>query len=223
MKRIAIVQPIYLPWLGYFDMMRSVDTFVLYDHVQFARRSWQQRNRIRNARGVVLLTVPVLKRGRREQAICEVEIDRTQHFPEKHIKTIKLSYGRAKSFDSFFPKVEAVYRKGHSLLCDLNEDFIQLGREALGITTPLVRSRDLGVQGNKVEALIDVCRKLEADYYLSSVGAKEYIDENNLFESHGICLEYQNYKHPSYWQMDYPEFVSRLSFIDYLFNQDCGK
>lgn len=162
MKRIAIKQPTYLPWLGYLELMRRVDTFVLYDHVQFARRSWQQRNRIRDAKGELMLTVPVLVKGKRDQAILEVEIDRSSGIAKKHLRTIEHNCRRAKNFARVFPALEAIYAKEHTLLCELNEKLIRFGREVFEIPTEVVRSRDLAVVGTKVEALIDVCQNSAA-------------------------------------------------------------
>ncbi len=217
-KVCAIMQPTYIPWLGYFELIYKSDTFVFYDHVQFEKQSWQQRNRILTGNGIVMLTVPVLHEKGLERSIREVRIDERTRFNQKHIQTIRQAYSKAPFFSAYFPELEKIYAKNHSFIIDLNIDIISLGMRIFGIEREILFSSELDVKGNKVEALIDVCKKLEVTTYYSPLGSKEYIDQNNLFPQHNIQLIYQAYKHPEYSQKGHSDFTSHMSFIDYLFN-----
>lgn len=218
--RCAIMQPTYLPWLGYFDLIRNVDIFVVYDHVQFEKQSWQQRNRIRNKQGEIMLTVSVLHENGLERRVRDVKIDHIRNVLRKHLMSIQLSYAKALNFKVIFPELEKIYTQKPVTLVELNMQLIQLGMKFLHVQKELVYSGEMAVQGQKVEALIDVCQKLGCDQYLSPVGSKRYIDENNLFPENGIVLDYQQFVPPVYHQHKGTDFISHLSFIDYLFNVD---
>jgi hypothetical protein len=221
--KCALMQPTYLPWLGYFDLIRNVDCFVIYDHVQFEKQSWQQRNRIRNKEGDLMLTMAVLHEKGLERRIKDVKIDYSRKFPIKHLNSLNHSYARSKNFNEIFPEIEAIFKKENEFLIDLNLDLIKLGMKHLSITKEFIFSSDLDVQGQKVEGIIDVCKKLNATEYLSPVGSKAYIDENNIFAANDIELSYQDFAHPVYKQINFQDFISHLSFIDYLFNVDLNE
>ena len=218
MRTCAIMQPTYLPWLGYFDLIRNVDVFVIYDHVQFEKRSWQQRNKLRDSEKELILSVPVITKSKFFQPINEVQIDRTQKGISKHLKTVQSLYSKSINYDKVFDRLQAIYEINHRFLCELNCDIIRFGMDFLGIKTPMFFSSNLNVQGSNVELLIDICKEVGATTYLSPVGSRSYIDENNLFPKADINLCYQSFDHPVYKQMNYPNFISHLSFIDYLFN-----
>lgn len=217
-RTVAIMQPTYLPWSGYFDLMAQCDTFVLLDCVQFDKRSWQQRNRIKTPQGVLWLTVPVHSKGRRGQIIRDVEIERDSNFAEQHIKTLQHHYHRAAHYEKYIEDFSTVHRKGHHHLADLNIELIEWFRYVLGIRGELIRSSALDVQGSKVERLIAICRAVDAKVYLSPSGSRDYIEENNLFPEHDIELRYHAYNPPLYRQL-YGEFVPYLSVLDLLFNE----
>lgn len=217
MKTIAIMQPTYLPWMGYFDMINQVDLFVFLDSVQFNKRSWQQRNRIKGHEGNLWLTVPVITKGRRDQRIFEVETAMTQDFGNAHFKTIIHEYGKAPYFRQYFKGLSAILSKPHRYLANLNIELIEWLCNQLGIKTEMARSSELNVEGHKVDLLINICRELKGDRYLSAAGSKIYIEENNLFPLNGIDLVYQDYQHPEYPQL-HGQFESHLSIVDLLFN-----
>jgi hypothetical protein len=214
------MQPTYLPWLGFFDLIRNSDVFVVYDHVQFEKQSWQQRNRIRDKNGIIMLTVPVHYAKGLDRSIKDVRIDHKSKALQKHLMSIRMAYSKSLNFDRFFPELEQLYSAPHETLISLNMALIGFGMKHLGITRDLLYSSNLHVQGHRVEALIDICKKLGADHYLSPVGSKDYIDQNNLFAGNDISLSYQEFNHPVYQQIDQREFISHLSFIDYLFRVD---
>lgn len=219
MKTCVIMQPTYLPWLGYFDLMRNSDIFVFLDHAQFSKQSWQQRNKIRDKNGELILTVPTKIGHHKEAYIKDVLIDKARNPLRKHLKSIELNYSKSKNYVAVIEELRKIYSKDHDTLHGLNVDLILLGCKLKNISTNIIYSSELHVEGQKVEALIDICKKVNADHYLSPVGSKVYIEENNLFSQNNIALSYQDFKHPVYQQINYTDFISHLSFIDHLFNE----
>ena len=217
-KIVAIMQPTYLPWLGYFDLINRSDIFVFLDTVQFEKRSWQQRNRIKTSNGELMLTVPVLSKGRFNQKICDVMLDTSQKFKMKHFNSICLNYKKCKYYEFYIPELEEIYNSGFNKLSDLNIRLIKWLSVKIGIEKKFILSSQIETQGTKTELLFNICKKLNADHYLSPSGSKEYIDENNLFEKSDIQISYQNYQHPTYNQM-YGKFIPYMSVIDLLFNE----
>jgi hypothetical protein len=216
--RVTILQPSYLPWLGFFEQMCRSDQFVLYDDVQFTRRDWRNRNRVRVLEGSVWLTVPVIQKNKYEQSLLETKIDNSTSWKRKHLETIRCHYSKTPFFDLHFPWCEKIFNSEWNFLLDLSLETIQYLKGALKINTPLLRSSELGEPGNKTEKLVSICKQLGATQYLSGESARNYISEKD-FSDQGIELVYQEYQHPEYPQR-YEGFVPFLSTIDLLFN--CG-
>lgn len=215
--RLVILQPSYLPWLGYFDQMAKCDRFVVYDDVQFDKNGWRNRNRIKTPQGPQWLTVPVLIRGRDFPDNREVEINNTTGWQAKQLKSIIQNYGRAPFFDHYAGELEKVLTRPWRFLIDLNLEFLYLLIRQLGLTTSLVLSSELNIpKSGKTERLLAICRQLGADSFLEGDKGKNYIDETG-FRNAGIQLDYQSYQHPVYQQM-YGQFIPYMSVIDLLFN-----
>ena len=217
--RVTILQPSYLPWLGFFEQMSRADKFVLLDDVQYTRRDWRNRNRIRVKESWVWLTVPVQQKRRFSQSLLETRIDNSVPWRRKHLETLRQHYCKAPFFEKYFPRCQQVYEKDWTFLFDLCLETINLIKEEMGIETPLLRSSEMKPGGEKTERLVSICRELGATHYLSGESGSNYIAEED-FSSQGIALEYQNYEHPVYPQR-YTGFVPHLSAIDLLFN--CGE
>ena len=217
--RVTILQPSYLPWLGFFEQMSRSDKFVLLDDVQYTRRDWRNRNRIRVRENWIWLTVPVQQKSRFSQSLLETRIDNSVSWRRKHLETLRQHYCKAPFFEKYFPRCQQVYEKDWTFLFDLCLETINLIKEEMGIETPLLRSSEMKLSGEKTERLVSICRELGATHYLSGESGSNYIAEEG-FSSQGIALEYQNYEHPVYPQR-YTGFVPHLSAIDLLFN--CGE
>ncbi len=215
---VAIHQPNYLPWAGYFYKMAQADCFVLFDNAQYPKGSFANRNRIKTAAGVQILTVPVrISRGHC-QLMNEIEIAMEHKWAPKHWATLKNCYHRAPFFKGYEPALAAIYQQRHwASLAELNEALIMVLRQALGIATPVMRASTLGIAG-KVSNL-SICLKLNADGYLSGDGAGDYLDAEE-FRRQGITVTYTNFRHPDLYPQLYGDFVSHLAVIDLLFN--CG-
>jgi hypothetical protein len=218
--RVVITQPTYLPWIGYFDLMDQVDRVVVLDSVQFEKRSWQQRNRIKTPHGLEWLTVPVTFQRSVGQRIQDVKICQPS-FWEKHLRVIEHNYRRAPYFDLYFPQLlEALSTHGeYPALVNLNLCLIEWFFRVLGIGPKLICSSDLDEKGKRCELLVNLCRRLEADFYLSPLGSAGYLLQDlDLFSEAGIQVAFQNYDHPQYRQMFQP-FCPYASVLDLVFNE----
>lgn len=217
-KKIAVVQSNYIPWKGYFDLIRSVDAFILYDDVQYTRCDWRNRNKIKTAQGEHWLSIPVKKKGLLGQLINEVQIS-DPGWAEAHWKTIEQSYRRAPCFTRMEAPIRALYEQAAHLthLTRINQLFIAGLCPLLGIHTPLYRSEELGGGEGRNERLIHLCQSLGGSEYLSGPAASCYLDEA-AFAAAGISVSYMSYAgYPEYPQV-YGEFQHALSVIDLLFN-----
>jgi len=206
--------------MGYFEMIDSADIFVVFDHVQFVRKSWQQRNRIKGPNGEIMLTIPV-KKMPRSTPICDIEISYDNNNPlENHWKTITHTYKKANHFGDYEEVFRQIYSKKHEKLGSLNVEIIKTICHILGIRTKIVLSSELDLKDSslgKTERVINLCKKVGITYLYDAKGAKELIDIS-LFDKESIQVEFQRYEHPVYSQL-FGEFIPYLSVIDLLFNE----
>lgn len=214
--RVAIHQPQYLPWLGYFDKMDQVDSFVLLDDVQFKKNEWQNRNRIKTAAGWQWLTVPVLHHS--SQRISEVKINPTVPWARKHLQALVSNYASTPFLDLHRPFFEDLYAREWGSLLDLNLVTISYLVEALAIRTKLVLASSLplptGIEAT--DRLVAICQALEADTYLSGAGGRGYLDLAR-FDEAGIRVLFQAFQTRPYPQR-FGAFIPDLSIVDLLFN-----
>ena len=217
-KRAAIMQPTFLPRIGYFALMDAVDLFVFLDDVQFDKRSWQQRNRIKTPNGIVWLTVPVLTKGRRDQTIQQAEIQPDAKFPDAMWRTIEMSFARAPFADRYLPALHDIMAAHTSHVGALNIAIINWMAREFAITTPTLRSSDTPVTSAKEARLVDLCRVHGVTDYLSPPGSKAYLEESDAFETAGISLDYFDYTHPEYAQL-HGDFEPYMSALDLLVNE----
>jgi hypothetical protein len=215
---VVVLQPGYLPWLGFFDQMRRADVFVYYDDAQYDKHGWRNRNRIKTRQGPIWLTVPVRHSGLGFPRILDVEIDNRTSWARKHLTSIGQAYARAPYLRRYLPALEEVISRRWTRLIDLNLALTGLLAEAFGVGPRIVRSSELGISGQRSVRLLRICQHLGAAGYLSGDAARDYLDVP-LFEQHGIRVEWQNFVHPVYPQQ-HGEFVPYLSALDLLLN--CG-
>jgi len=216
----TILQPTYLPWLGYFEMITSSDIFVIFDHVQFERKSWQQRNQIKTANGIVLLTVPVKNEGRYTR-ICDAKILYDQgNQLEKHWRTIKLAYKKAPYFSEYESLFEEIYLQKPEYLRNLNVALIKQICVILGMKSKFVFSSELDLDDKKMERtakVVNLCKKAGLTHLYDAGGAEKLLDKEQ-FQNANISLSFQKYEHPKYKQL-WGDFVPYVSIIDLLFNE----
>ncbi len=216
---IGILQPGYLPWLGFFEQLYRSDVFVIYDDVQYDKNGWRNRNRIKTANGIQWLTVPALIKFGEHPQICEVRIDKGSKWRKKHLETIRQSYARAPFFKDYMGIFEETFARDWDFLIDLDIHLIKKMAHALGIPEkPMIRSSTLGIQGERVDRLIQICKHFSADTFYEGASGVNYIDPSE-FQKSGITVLFQEYHHPEYSQL-HGDFVPYLSLLDLLFN--CG-
>ncbi|MCD6579631.1 WbqC family protein [bacterium] len=223
MKKIAIIQSSYIPWKGYFHIIKKSDIFVFLEDVQYTRRDWRNKNFIKSVDGGLPLIIPV--KGGTHQLISEVTIDIQQNWQKEHLKTIIQNYKTASFFEKYKFLLDELYveHKWHSL-SKMNIYMIKKISEILGIQAEFKNSADYRFCGEKTEKIVNICKDFNADHYISGPRAKSYIDPQ-LFRENNITLEYMDYsKYPEYPQLYFP-FEHRVSILDMLFNlgPDTGK
>jgi len=216
---LVVLQPGYLPWLGFFDQLRRSDAFVVYDDVQYDKGGWRNRNRIKSPTGVAWLTVPVRTKGRPFQRLLDVEIDNGQRWARDHIMSIRHCYARAPYLDRYFPALAELLSRPWPLLVDLDLELMSLLSEWFGLRAPTLRSSALRAEGKATHRLVDMALETGATRYLTGDAAKAYLDVD-MFADHGIEVEWHGFDHPTYPQLHGP-FVPHLSALDLLLN--CGE
>jgi len=214
---ISINQPAYLPWLGYFHRIAVSDMHIVLDSVQFEKNSFTNRNKARTAQGWCWLTVPVKTAGRfGELNIREIEIDNERPWTKKHWATLSNNYSKAPYFRTHAAFFENVYRQSWTRLHDLAWVMTKYLLEAFDISTPIRFSSEMQAGGHKDELVLNLCREMNAEVYLSGPLGRNYVREN-LFAAQGVEVRYHNYDHPVYGQA-YAGFEPNMTALDLLFN-----
>ena len=214
---VAVHQPQYLPWIGYFDKMRRADVFCYLNDVQYKKNEWQNRNRIKTAQDWQWLTVPV--RYRFPEKINEVRINNTIQWSKKHLQAIKTNYSRAPYFKEYISVFEDIFSREWELISELNIHLIECLKNALQMREKkTIISSELALREDPTDRLIDICKDLGADTYLAGQGGADYMDLTR-FEKNGLKVIMQEFKHPVYSQL-FGDFESHMSIVDLLFN--CG-
>lgn len=216
-RSVAIMQPTFLPWVGYFALMERVDRFVFLDDVQFDKRSWQQRNRIKTANGPLWLTVPVLAKGRRDQIILDAHVQPDARFADAARKTLEHAYGKAAFFDPVMNRLAPEFDRAEEGLCALNLGLIEALCDLMGLSVETVRSSQTPVTSTKAERLADLCRIHGATDYVSPPGSKDYLDGDDALDRVGVSLKYFAYEHPI-WPQLHGGFEPYMSALDLVMN-----
>jgi hypothetical protein len=217
-KRVAIVQSNYVPWRGYFDLLASVDEFILLDDAQYTRRDWRNRNRIKTSSGSRWLTIPVQVSGRYTQSIYDTEVA-DPDWAARHWDIVRQNYSGAAGFAEFGGFVQAAYASvPGSRLTDVNRHFLAAFAERLGIRTPVSLSLDYAPNGSKTERLVDLCVKAQATEYVSGPAARAYLEEDR-FEEQGIAVRWFEYGPYVEYPQLHPPFDPHVSILDVLL---CG-
>lgn len=213
--RIAIVQSNYIPWKGYFDLIQSVDEFVLFDDVQYTRRDWRNRNQVKTPHGLTWLTIPVQTTGQYLSLIKDIVVT-DDGWAKKHWKTIASVYAQAPHFRAFAERFERLYLEStETRLSAINRTWLEAACEMLGIATTLTWSMDYAVAEGRTERLVSICQQAGASTYVSGPSARGYIDDA-IFRAAGIELQYFDYAgYPEYPQLHGP-FTHQVSVVDLL-------
>jgi hypothetical protein len=218
MKKICIHQPDFAPYLGFFDRLFDCDVYIVFDDVQFLRRGWHHRDKIKTNEGPVWLTLPI-KKADRSALISEIELDPDMDsWIPKQFNLLHEGYKSSPYFDRYFPALKEIYQRGHRRLIDFNMDILEYFIDELNIEIEIVKSSDLDVPGNKNEKLIGLVRAIGGEHYITGTGSTDYIDAEK-FKAAGITCEVREFAHPVYPQL-FGDFIPFLSCIDAFMN--CG-
>lgn len=215
--RASIAQPAYLPWAGYFRRILESDIHISLDHVQFEKNSVINRNKIRTSSGWSWLTVPLKTSGRfGSLAIDSLEIDNSRGWAKKHWRSLQQSYGKSKFFARYGDFFESLYAKDWHLLTDLIAEINDFICAELNIEWQPIRSSSLNLTSKKSDLVLDLCRLVEADEYLSGPFGRDYLDVDS-FRDNDIAVIYHDYEQPRYQQC-HGNFIENMSIVDLLFN-----
>ncbi len=214
----TIMQPAYLPWLGYFDRIEKSDVFVVLDHVDIDRNSrtkFANRNRIRTPNGWQWLTVPIVSKGVDSLRIYDLKIQNEHPWQQKHLASIRHSYSKAKAYSEYAPFIDELYSREWTQLAPLCDEILQWTMREFGITTNVLHSSEMKLESQKDELILEICQSLGADQYISGPFGRDYLDLAHFKEA-GVEVFFHDYKHPEYPQV-FPGFEPYMSAVDLLF------
>jgi hypothetical protein len=216
-KKVYISQSNYIPWKGYFDAIASVDEFILLDNVQFTRRDWRTRNKIKTANGPHWLSIPVQAQNHRELRINEVRIA-DPAWAKNHWKTLSFAFSKCPFFATKKDVFAEFYQNvQEEFLTNINEQLIRIICDILGISTPIRRAEEFSTREDPNLRLLDICLQTGASDYYCGPASKAYLDEG-LFLSHGVTPYYFDFSNYPEYPQPYPPFDHYVSVLDLIFN-----
>ena len=216
--RVGIIQSNYLPWRGYFDLIDDVNLFIVYDHVQYTRRDWRNRNKIKTGSGPAWISVPVRFSRSTPTSIDQTPVVYDNNWQKKHIRSIDMAYRSSPYYHLYQPELLDIISARVKTISELNVTLIQWIMQQLRIETPIRFSREFSPTGNKTDMLVETLKQVGATDYLCGPASSDYL-ETEKFRSAGIRVEYKSYDYQDYPQLHGP-FEPNVSVIDLLFN--CG-
>lgn len=215
--KVAIHQPNFLPWGGYFKKIMTCDKFVLLDDVQFSKNSLINRNQIKTSQGALWITVPVKTTGKSEQFIRETEIAAVRDWKKGHLRSFEQNYRKAPYFEAVFDGIlKFSYDRDFTLLGEFNIDLIDRICDYLNVRTDFIKSSEMNIDGKATDRLAAICQNLNADVYIHGGGSQKYHDAS-IFDEAGIKMQFVDFKNQAYRQIR-GEFIPSLSIVDILFN-----
>ena len=215
--KVAIHQPDYIPYLGYFYKMYLSDYFVFLDDSQFQKNYLNNRNKIKTPQGWCWLTIPVEKCNGLSTNINETRTKDELNWKEKHLKTIEMNYKKSPYFREIFPELSEIINKKYGTLAEMNEAIIIYIAYRFGILPSIYKSSDFKLESKKEEKVLDIIKLLNGDEYISGNGARDYQKEED-FTDKGIKLTYTDYK-PIKYNQQWGDFEENMSVLDFIFNE----
>lgn len=217
--KVSISQPTLLPWIGYFDMIQKSDVFVFLDNVNFKKRTWHMRNRLKTGSKIdaseIWLRIPT-KSTTRNTLMTDVLIDNHQDWKKNHLDIFQSNYGKNYKKIDF---LEKLYQQDWDGIANFNIAFITECCKFLEISTTLVRASELEVEGRKSNLILDICKKMNATEFLANLGSRDYLEnDKEIFEKENIKIFYHKYEHKQYNQRG-DTFLEHLSVLDLLFSE----
>jgi len=218
MTIVAIHQSQYLPWPPYFRKMAEADIFVVLDAVQYQKNGVQNRNRIRNRDAAFWLTVPVT--GHLGDLISEKQIA-DPAWRVRHWKSIEMSYSGAPFWGVYAGDLEAVYAAEYTKLGEVNEQCLAFFLKHLPIKARTLRLSDMSINAAKSDLVLEICKAVGGEVYISGYGGKTYLREED-FKKSGIKIDYRESSPPRYKQF-HGDFIEGLTLLDMMFNVDLSE
>jgi len=220
---VSVHQPNFLPWIGYFYKIAKSDIFVYLDNVQFIKRSYINRVKIKTINGAKWITVPVKTKGRYLQEIYKVEIDNSLDWRKKFLGVITSNYSKSSYFEFYFLHLKRIISKEFKCLADLNIELINWVFKELSINKKILRASEIVDKtiDEPNSRIISICKEIGANTYLSGFGGQKYQDYDS-FKNQNIDLIVYDFNHPVYDQL-WNDFIPGLSILDYMFNTDIDK
>ena len=212
------MQPTYLPWEGYFNLISKADKFIFLDDVQFVKQSWQSRNYILSSNGKLLLSIPIKKHDLSTN-INKIKINDNQNWRKKHILSITQNYSKTKYFHQLNKLIQIISDSKNKNLIELNIKIISAICSILSIKFEPRLSSEFSQVKNRSEKLIHICKELDCVAYISPIGSKKYIESDKVFSKTKIKLIFNDYKPRPYTQCNSKSFISHLSIIDLISNK----
>jgi hypothetical protein len=215
MSICVISQPRFFPGLHYLHRMMVADIFVIFDTVQFNPRHEENRAKLKTSQGTQWLTIPIHKVSR-EQIIRNTYISQNQPWQIKTERILQSIYGKTPHYKTYEPEILSILTRPYESLTELNRASWEPALRLLGITCKFVLASEIPVTGKGPKLLLDICKYLDADTYLSGGFGKEYLDVDE-FATEGVEVKFHEYDYPVY-QQQHGDFIPFLSYLDMLFN-----
>jgi hypothetical protein len=215
--KIAIMQPTFLPWVGYFKLISKVDIFIFFDDAQYSKNSWHNRNRILLKNEIKWLTLPIKKKSL-NTSINNTTIDYTKAWKNNIISKIDNAYKNHDFFNDLVFLKSFIKNFDNNCLSTLNIEIIKLISRELNILSRFKLSSSFNIDAKRSDKIIELCILNQASKYISPIGAKDYIEEDGNFSKSKIKLSFFDYRPKIYNQINQKEFISHLSIIDLIAN-----
>ena len=215
MTLICIRQPGYFPYVGFFKKIQSSDIFVYLDDTKYVDHGWDNRNKIKTDQGSMWLSVPIKRKSK--DLLKDVDISYDKSWQQKHLRSIELNYKKTSYLNCYLDDLSKIITKKWEKIVDLNLAIIEYLKKELQISTNTVRSSEMKINTTGSEKLLQICKQLDADRYLSGSSGLDYLNEK-IFLDEKIKVIYENFEHPIYNQLG-PDFLPNMSIIDLLFNE----
>lgn len=217
MKKTFIHQPDFLPWIGFFEKLKLSNLFIILDDVQFLRRGWHHRDKIKIRDNWMWLTVPI-KKNKFEAMIKDIKIDYSYNWIDKHLKTLSFYYNKADFFNVHFSEISKIYNKKKKFLIDLNTDFIFYITKIFKLKFDYILSSSLNVETSGKNRIIELLKKTDSKLYITGKPSLDYLDIN-VFKKEEIDIYIHEYKMKNYKQLN-GKFIDKLSVIDFIMNSN---
>ena len=212
---ISIHQPNYLPYPGFFHKVSHSDVLIVQDATKFDER-FSNRNKIISSTEWTWLTVPI-KKNHKDYLLKDVQIFNDLKWNKVHRKKLESAYNKSNFFNKYNTDLNLILEQKWEMLLELNMTIIKKINDWLKIKTKIIYESELGIEGEATNRLINICKAVNADVYLSGDMGHDYLNEE-LFKQNEIELRYQNYTPKQYNQILSREFIPNLSIIDMLSN-----